>query len=647
MVLRNTQQTAWVKWQCNSSRQRGAQALRTLGMQRQWTAVAAAGHVSSVHPQVLAGRCTLLYLPQNDPAYEGQLLISLARRAVPSCESLPAASSQLSPEPPSRPELRQSFPVLHFCFIPPSHGTSASHHPGFFVGLLSSINTKPQDGLSRLLVPHGFCLTRPTASFCLILLACLATKRTTSPDCFAVRPTAAAHRGQSTTSRPLALCLLQIVQSSIAEDAYARHQPPAPPPPPPRPDRSEDDEDHLRPASGSPASLLPLRSAKLYENTTLRRGFEKSRLASTVSASALQKNGHERPATASPSSKELPDLSKLAAVVQQSRKHFLSTDGIPTPQLVTAVLKTCQGAANAIQPYLSRSENRPASTLTASTASNLLSLDSNSTAAKSGSASIPSVSVKDTVDTISESAYEIIAHPTVSIGPQVLDLYVNIQARLGRPETLPHVFELYASKPKPKAVEGAVSYVQQNPNRADKAIEASVAETALGAAIDAKNLDAAIGIVEACYATQAFYRQKLLRKALLPVSAVAAAPFGVYTLASNLSAFQNTMEPVTATKFAFAAILAYLGFTATIGMVAKTTVNDHMRRVTWAPGIPLHQRWLREEERAGMDDIACAWGYREKWRHGEEGGIEWDSLKEYLGLKGMMLDRVELMEGMS
>ncbi|GKT42279.1 uncharacterized protein ColSpa_02460 [Colletotrichum spaethianum] len=395
------------------------------------------------------------------------------------------------------------------------------------------------------------------------------------------------------------------------------------------------------------SSIVSPRSAKLHENTTLRRVIEGTRLASTVSASALQKNGHERPVTNSPSSRELPDPSKLAAVVLQSKKRFLSTDGIPTPQLVIAALKTCQGAANAIQPYLSKSEIRPASTLTASTASDLLSLDSNSAAAKSGSTSIPSMSVKDTVDTISESAYEIIAHPTVSIGPQVLDLYVNIQARLGRPETLPHVFELYASKPKAKAVEGSITYVQQNPNRADKAIEAAVAETALGAAIDAKNLDAAIGIVEACYATQAFYRQKLLRKALLPASAVSAAPFGVYALASNLSAFQNTMEPVTATKFAFAAILAYLGFTATIGMVAKTTVNDHMRRVTWAPGIPLHQRWLREEERAGMDDIACAWGYREKWRHGEEGGIEWESLKEYLGLKGMMLDRVELMEGMS
>ncbi|OLN88537.1 hypothetical protein CCHL11_01944 [Colletotrichum chlorophyti] len=393
------------------------------------------------------------------------------------------------------------------------------------------------------------------------------------------------------------------------------------------------------------SSIALPRSAK---NITSRWVVGGTRPASTLPAAALNTNGHERSAagTSSPS-KELPDVNRLAAVVEQSKQRFLSTDGIPTPQLVIAALKTCQGAASAIQPYLSKSEIRPVSTLTASTASNLLSLDSNSTATKSGSTSIPSASVKDAVDTISESAYEIIAHPAVVIGPQILELYVNIQARLGRPETLPHVFELYASKPRPKAVEGSISYVPQNPNRADKAIEADVAETALKAAIDAKNLDAAVGIVEACYATLAFVRQKLLRKTVLPVSAVVLAPFGVYALSSNLSAFQNTMEPLTATKFAFVAILAYLGFTSTIGLVAKTTVNDHMRRVTWAPGVPLHQRWIREEERAALDDIACAWGYKEKWRHGEEGGVEWESLREYLGLKGMMLDRVELMDGMS
>ncbi|TDZ26238.1 hypothetical protein Cob_v001034 [Colletotrichum orbiculare MAFF 240422] len=402
-------------------------------------------------------------------------------------------------------------------------------------------------------------------------------------------------------------------------------------------------------AKPSASSIVSPQPAKAHENNNrLRRVGGGKRLSSTLSDSTVNNNGHERPPPDSKtSSKELPDLAKLVAVVQQSKRRFLSTDGIPTRQLVIAALKTCQGAANAIQPYLEKAETRPASTLTASSASNLLSLGSSSSAAKSGGTSIPSVSVKDTVDTVSESAYEIIAHPTVAIGPDVLDMYVNIQARLGRPETLPQVFELYASKPRPKAVDGSITYVQQNPNRADKAIEAAVAETALGAAVDAKNLDAAVGIVEACYATQAFYRQKFLKKALLPVSAVGAAPVGVYALASNISAFQNTMEPVTATKFAFVAILAYLGFTGTIGMVAKTTVNDHMRRVTWAPGIPLHQRWLREEERAAMDDIACAWGYKEKWRHGEEGGVEWESLRELLGLRGMMLDRVELMEGMS
>ncbi|CRK33717.1 hypothetical protein BN1723_019892, partial [Verticillium longisporum] len=125
-----------------------------------------------------------------------------------------------------------------------------------------------------------------------------------------------------------------------------------------------------------------------------------------------------------------------------------------------------------------------------------------------------------------------------------------------------------------------------------------------------------------------------------------AAPFAAYALASVMSNFQNTVEASTATTLGFAAIMAYLSFTSTIGVVAKITSNDHMKRVTWAPGIPLHERWMREEERAGLDAVACAWGFREKWRHGEEGGVEWESLREYLGLKVMILDRVEFMEGM-
>lgn len=342
----------------------------------------------------------------------------------------------------------------------------------------------------------------------------------------------------------------------------------------------------------------------------------------------------------------MPDLSKLSDLVLKSRERFLSTDGIPTNQLVLAALKTCQGAANAIHPYLSRTASR-----TSSTASNLLSLGSDSS--RSGASAnaqqhpdMPAV-LRQAVDAVSESAFAIVAHAPVIITPEVLELYVNVQSRLGRPETLPYVLELYASKPLPKVVDGALQYVVQNPKAADKAIETQTAETALHTALEARNLDAALGIVDCCYTSQAFVRQKLLKKALVPASVLGATPFFVYGLSSALSTYQNTVEPGTATKVAFAAIIAYLTFTSTIGTIAKVTADDHMKRVTWAPGITLSQRWLREEERAALDQVACAWGYKETWRHGEEGGVEWESLREYLGLKGMILDRVEFMEGMS
>jgi len=80
--------------------------------------------------------------------------------------------------------------------------------------------------------------------------------------------------------------------------------------------------------------------------------------------------------------------------------------------------------------------------------------------------------------------------------------------------------------------------------------------------------------------------------------------------------------------------------------VAVTTANDNMDRVTWAPGIPLRDRYMREEERAAIDKIAGSWGFRENWRRGEEEGEDWDVLREWIGNKGMILDRVELMEGM-
>ena len=77
-----------------------------------------------------------------------------------------------------------------------------------------------------------------------------------------------------------------------------------------------------------------------------------------------------------------------------------------------------------------------------------------------------------------------------------------------------------------------------------------------------------------------------------------------------------------------------------------TTANDHMERVTWANGTPLRERWLREEERQMYDLVAAAWGFKEGWKRGEEEGEDWMALRELIGMRRMMLDRVELMEGM-
>ena len=97
---------------------------------------------------------------------------------------------------------------------------------------------------------------------------------------------------------------------------------------------------------------------------------------------------------------------------------------------------------------------------------------------------------------------------------------------------------------------------------------------------------------------------------------------------------------------AFVGIMTYIGATATMGIIAVTTANDQMERVTWATGTPLRERWIREEERMMLDLVASAWGFRESWKRGEEEGEEWANLRELVGLRGMVLDRVELLEGM-
>ncbi|KAJ4414737.1 hypothetical protein N0V82_007729 [Gnomoniopsis sp. IMI 355080] len=337
-----------------------------------------------------------------------------------------------------------------------------------------------------------------------------------------------------------------------------------------------------------------------------------------------------------------------ATAVNQAKYQLFAKGGVPTENDVLAALLHIDNAATSGLGNSTRQLTRK-SIESDTAATSLLSLD--------GSVADPEqpldAQASDTsrpgnlVHQISQVAFEVVSHPAVVITPPILEAYIVIQARLGRAETLPHVLSLYASKPKPRLNAGSIEYVSQNPDDAAKALDSDVVEQALDAAIEAKNLDAAIGVIENTYATKAFARQKLLKKALIPASLAATAPVAVYLAASRLAQLQSSFDQSTATAVAAAGMLAYVGFTGSIGLLSILTSNDQMKRVTWAPGVTLRQRWLREEQRAALDKVACAFGYSQAHRFGEEKGEEFQALRQFVLQQGMILDRVELMQGMS
>lgn len=316
----------------------------------------------------------------------------------------------------------------------------------------------------------------------------------------------------------------------------------------------------------------------------------------------------------------------------------MSIDGIPTSQLTQAALQSCLRAAASLNPQLKRAESQ-----SKASASKLVTLGAERTGAR-----IPvDARIQDAANKISQAAYSIISHPNVEMKPEFLELYVHIQAQLGRPESLPSVLELYATKPKPVVKDGKITHSKQASNAASRAIEEAVASMALQTAIDARNLDASLGIIEAAYCVPAFKRQKLIRHGTAPAMGLATLPFGIVGLSTAYAAYwQNTMDISTATGIGIAGISGYLFVVGSLGVIAKLSNKDRMRRVTWAPGTPLRYRWLREDERAALDKVACAWGFKEPWRHGEETGPEWEGLREYMGYRQMLLDRVEFMDGM-
>lgn len=355
-------------------------------------------------------------------------------------------------------------------------------------------------------------------------------------------------------------------------------------------------------------------------------------LQSTAGSSNIQKVIRAQPTDA--------ELEQALREVKQTCNSLLSFEGIPTEKDTHYALSKCEAMAR----LLVLDPPAPSKARLDGAASALLSLDE-SNPKKASHAKIPA-NLKRMADELSDIAYRVVKFPPVFITPQVLELYVDIQATLEKPETLPEILLLYATKPLPVEGSSPIRYSKQNPNKVANAIPLAVADHALQTAINAKNLVAAMDIIEMSYCTKASRRAKFVRKGLLPATGLAVAPVAAYTVASQLAEWQHTMDTAMATQVAFAGILAYVGLTATVGVVAVTTANDQMDRVTWAQGVPLRQRWIREEERAAIDKVSGAWGFREAWRRGEEEGEDWDVIKEWIGRRAMMLDRVELMEGM-
>lgn len=360
--------------------------------------------------------------------------------------------------------------------------------------------------------------------------------------------------------------------------------------------------------------------------------------------------------------KKVTDLATLAAAIERVEKAFLAQPGIPSERATYDALRAC-AAQTAIEVLAAEAE--PRSELQSktvsyeenNTASHLLDLDDKKTTSKglTGSAipeqpekSTPVYTVQDVAAKISDVAYTIITHPNVVITPKLLKEYVKIQSRLARPESLPEVLRLFRTKPDPRpAAGGEITYVRRSENKIQNAIPSDLADAALDAAIEAKDIYAALGVVENTYATKPYLRSKFLTKVVIPGTAFAAVPVGIWALAANLSLLQDSMDNGTATGIAFAGILTYVAFTGTIGFVVLGTANDQMKRVTWLPGRPLRQRWLREEERAALDKVACAFGFAEETRWGEETGVEYQTLRQYVMGRGMLLDAVELQPGMN
>ncbi|KAK4161990.1 hypothetical protein QBC43DRAFT_336748 [Cladorrhinum sp. PSN259] len=523
--------------------------------------------------------------------------------------------------------------IFNLIFLPTSHRAAAVRHCTVWTSTVSkqlipsqlpSVHRKTRDRHSIYLPPHLICRHPNGLGIHLDLYTPLCSAQPHSDMLRRPYQAGSALRLRQTCELVSGSPLIQPAKRSFVTLHSARHV--------------------SRPYPANPTWTIATRSL-----ATSQPCLKSKRPQTSQTANA----GHDRFARPKPSSgsesgvgelKEMlprmPDLAEITAAVDRVTKGFMAHLGIPSEHMTLTALQACAqldvrrvADSQERQSKVAAAEDRPTS--------HLLGLEGGPSRVSSMAG--PSSRPEDIVDKVSDAAYAIVTHPAVVITSKVLEEYVRLQSQLGRPQTLPHVLGLYASKPKPKEVGGTINYVEVNPNKAEKAVDPAIADAALDAAIEARDMEAAIGVLENTYSAKAFLRSKLIKKAILPATVVAATPVALYVIATELAKIQNSWDPATATNIAFVGVLCYVGFTASIGMVAAFTQNDQMKRVTWAIGTPLRHRWLYEEERVALDKIACAFGFSEEYRFGEEEGEEFLWLREYILRKSMILDAVDLM----
>ena len=280
--------------------------------------------------------------------------------------------------------------------------------------------------------------------------------------------------------------------------------------------------------------------------------------------------------------------------IQQLADPILTQASIPSEAETLLALKAIEAAAHRLVDLVPTSLKPRGGDSTPASA--LLSLDAR------GALPNNSPQLGKTVTAASDLAHRLVTHPPVFITRSILETYITIQSILLSPSTFPDVFRLYAEKAIPSVSKRSgssterINYTPSNPNAISAAIPSDLANAALTTAINTRSLPIALSIISTTFRAPAYRRAKIFQRALPPLIGVGLTPLAAYALASQLAAHQTFLDPTQFTQMAFAGMFTYIAAVGTIGVVALTTSNDQMDRVTWALGMPLRERWLREEE---------------------------------------------------